>query len=85
VKNLPKPNAVKIAERSVRLVTDSIEQMVRGQVSAGLNHWNPLKFAICTCGWVGKAPARQIGTLADQHVADGCEGCDHAYYIEEVN
>jgi hypothetical protein len=49
----------------------------------GANVWNPPRIALCTCGWVGKGKnLKVVNELAEAHVANGCEGCDHAIYIE---
>jgi hypothetical protein len=52
--------------------------------TCGRNIWNPHYVARCVCGWSARATAKAISAVADRHVADGCEGCDHAYYVEEV-
>lgn len=45
--------------------------------------YQPSRVALCTCGWVGKAKTlNAVNAMAEAHVADGCEGCDHAIYIE---
>lgn len=38
----------------------------------------------CPCGWEAKAPGlRAANGLRDAHLAEGCEGCDHAVHMEE--
>ncbi len=51
-------------------------------MTKGPNIWNPPRIVSCTCGWVGKGTLNEVNRLAEAHVADGCEGCDHAIYIE---
>ena len=46
--------------------------------------FQPSRVALCTCGWVAKGTLAEVNTRAEQHVANGCEGCDHAYRIENV-
>ena len=46
--------------------------------------YQPTRVALCTCGWVAKGTLAEVNTRVEQHVADGCEGCDHAYRIENV-
>lgn len=49
------------------------------------NIWDPARFALCTCGWSGKFPnMRAAERVASAHIADGCEGCDHAVRYEEA-
>jgi hypothetical protein len=39
---------------------------------------------ICVCGWGGVFPdIRKAGDAADDHIKDGCEGCDHAVNIAD--
>lgn len=47
--------------------------------SHGANHWNPARLAMCCCGWAQRFPnLREANIGIDQHLAEGCEGCDHA-------
>lgn len=47
--------------------------------------YQPSRVALCTCGWVGKAKTlNAVNALAEAHVVEGCEGCDHAIYIESA-
>jgi hypothetical protein len=48
----------------------------------GPNHWNPPRTALCTCGWARKFPTLAATVPAVKaHIAEGCEGCDHAVDI----
>jgi hypothetical protein len=49
------------------------------------NHWNPPRNAACVCGWSQNfANLKTAVRAAEQHLADGCEGCDHAVTFEEI-
>ena len=43
-----------------------------------VNHWNPERGALCTCGWSGRfATLRAANRAIDLHKEEGCEGCGH--------
>ena len=43
------------------------------------------RFAVCTCGWSATArDLKTINRLCDRHLADACEGVDHAFFIGEA-
>jgi hypothetical protein len=71
---------------TIDFVQEAIDHTARIVAAGGgrrpVNHWNPRRNAVCTCGWVGKGTLSEVNALAEWHVADGCEGCDHAIYIE---
>jgi hypothetical protein len=47
--------------------------------------YQPPRVALCTCGWAFRAKSlASINATVTAHLADGCEGCDHAIRIEEV-
>lgn len=48
-------------------------------VTFGPNVWNPARAFLCTCGWGGRRPTlRAANAAVAEHLADACEGCDHA-------
>jgi hypothetical protein len=51
----------------------------------GKNHWNPPRLVSCCCGWVRRFPTLRAANVgSDEHIAEGCEGCDHVTAIEEA-
>lgn len=53
-------------------------------MTKGRNHWNPPRIALCTCGWSGTFTTLRItNDHVARHLAEGCEGCDHAAHIED--